>query len=73
MFTTAIPEEHLSGCRDYDALSRRRAAGRAAFVGSAGRKFVEARCEIRKLNRELLATAMAYRDEREVAAQQIVY
>ena len=42
-------------------------------LGAQGRAFVEARYDIRRLNRELLATAMTYRDEREVAAQEIVY
>ncbi|HEY5809992.1 MAG TPA: glycosyltransferase family 4 protein [Povalibacter sp.] len=42
-------------------------------LGAQGRAFVEARYDIRKLNRELLATALDFRGEREVAAQEIVY
>jgi hypothetical protein len=42
-------------------------------LGAQGRAFVEVRYDIRRLNREMLATAMDFRREREVAAEEIVY
>jgi glycosyltransferase involved in cell wall biosynthesis len=66
-----LPYSFASGCVNGIVSSLRALSllteKQLTSLGAQGRAFVEARYDIRKLNRELLATAMSCRGERDVA------